>query len=143
VEWFRASANKNFDRSLIELAKGYESGIAGRRDYREAVKLYRRARVSDDSRDNSPYFQATFHLGRLYLKGLGVSQDTKKGIKFIREAAKGSVNKALVEMGRIYEEGRYINKDLNSALSYFIQSKENGFIDSEDDIIRIKKKLEY
>jgi TPR repeat protein len=46
-------------------------------------------------------------------------------------------------MGRIYEEGRYINKDLNSALSYFIQSKENGFIDSEDDIIRIKKKLEY
>ena len=143
VEWFRASANKNFDRSLIELAKGYETGVAGRRDYREAVKLYRRARVNDDSRDNSPYLQATFHLGRLYLKGLGVSQDTKKGIKFIREAAEGRVNTALVEMGRIYEEGRYLNKDLNSALIYFTQSRDNGFLDSEDDITRVKKKLGY
>ena len=143
VEWFRASANKNFDRSLIELAKGYETGVAGRRDYREAVKLYRRARVNDDSRDNSPYLQATFYLGRLYLKGLGVSQDTKKGIKFIREAAEGRVNTALVEMGRIYEEGRYLNRDLNSALIYFTQSRDNGLLGSEDDIARVKKKLGY
>ena len=143
MEWFRASANKNFDRSLIELAKGYETGVAGRRDYREAVKLYRRARVNDDSRDNSPYLQATFHLGRLYLKGLGVSQDTKKGIKFIREAAEGRVNTALVEMGRIYEEGRYLNRDLNSALIYFTQSRDNGLLGSEDDIARVKKKLGY
>ena len=34
--------------------------------------------------------KATYHLGRLYLKGLGVSQDTKKGLKFIREAANGN-----------------------------------------------------
>ena len=141
IEWFKASANKNFDRSLIELAKGYETGVAGRRDYREAVKLYRRARATDDNRDDSPYLQATFYLGRLYLKGLGVSQNANKGLKFIREAADGKVNAALVEMGRIYEEGRYLNKDLNFALNYFLESKKNGFIESEEDIIRIKKKL--
>jgi TPR repeat protein len=44
-------------------------------------------------------------------------------------------------MGRIYEEGRYLNKDLNFALNYFLESKKNGFIESEEDIIRIKKKL--
>ena len=141
IKWFKISANKNFDRSLIELAKGYESGIAGRRDYREAVKLYRRARTSEIRRDNSPYLQATYHLGRLYLKGLGVSSDPKKGLKFIREAANGNVNAALIEMGKIYEEGRYVGKDLNSALDYFLESKKRGFLDSEDDIIRIKKKL--
>jgi len=141
IEWFKVSANKNFDRSLIELAKGYESGIAGRRDYREAVKLYRRARASETKRDNSPYLQATYHLGRLYLKGLGVSPDSKKGLKFIREAANGNVNAALIEMGRIYEEGRYVVKDLNFALDYFLESKKRGFLDSEADIVRIKKKL--
>jgi len=141
IEWFKVSANKNFDRSLIELAKGYESGIAGRRDYREAVKLYRRARASEIKRDNSPYLQATYHLGRLYLKGLGVSPDSKKGLKFIREAANGNVNAALIEMGRIYEEGRYVVKDLNFALDYFLESKKRGFLDSEADIVRIKKKL--
>jgi len=141
IEWFKVSANKNFDRSLIELAKGYESGIAGRRDYREAVKLYRRARASEIKRDNSPYLQATYHLGRLYLKGLGVSPDSKKGLKFIREAANGNVNAALIEMGRIYEEGRYVIKDLNFALDYFLESKKRGFLDSEADIVRIKKKL--
>jgi len=141
IKWFKISANKNFDRSLIELAKGYETGIAGRRDYREAVKLYRRARTSEIRRDNSPYLQATYHLGRLYLKGLGVSPDPKKGLKFIREAANGNVNAALIEMGKIYEEGRYVGKDLNSALDYFLESKKRGFLDSEDDIVRIKKKL--
>ena len=141
MEWFKVSANKNFDRSLIELGKGYESGVAGRRDYREAVKLYRRARANDSKRDNSPYLKATYHLGRLYLKGLGVSQDTKKGLKFIREAANGKVNLALIEMGRISEEGRYLNKDLNSALNYFLGAKNNGFLDSEVDIDRIKTKM--
>ena len=78
MEWFKVSSNKNFDRSLIELAKGYENGTAGRRDYREAVKLYRRARANEDNRDNSPYFNSTFYLGKLYLRGLGVTKDEKK-----------------------------------------------------------------
>ena len=77
----------------------------------------------------------------MYLKGLGVSPDPKKGLKFIREAANGNVNAALIEMGKIYEEGRYVGKDLNSALDYFLESKKRGFLDSEDDIVRIKKKL--
>ena len=52
----------------------------------EAVKLYRRARANDAKRDNSPYLQATFHLGRLYLKGLGVSQDANKGLKIYKRS---------------------------------------------------------
>ena len=49
-----------------------------------------------------------------------------------------TVNLALIEMGRISEEGRYLSKDLNSALNYFLEAKNNGFLDSEVDIDRIK-----
>ena len=107
MEWFKVSSNKNFDRSLIELAKGYEDGTAGRRDYREAVKLYRRARANEDNRDNSPYLNSTFYLGKLYLRGLGVTKDEKKGLRFVREAANGNVSEAVLEMAKIYEQGRY------------------------------------
>ena len=141
MEWFKVWSNKNFDRSLIELAKGYEDGSAGRRDYREAVKLYRRARSNEDVRDNSPYLNSTFYLGRLYLKGLGVSKDIKKGLRFIKEASDGNVIEALLEMAKIYEEGRYIEKNLKSALNNYIKLKNRGFIDEEDNIGRIKEIL--
>ena len=143
MEWFKVSSNKNFDRSLIELAKGYENGTAGRRDYREAVKLYRRARANEDNRDNSPYFNSTFYLGKLYLRGLGVTKDEKKGLRFIKEAAGGKVEEAIIEMAKIYEQGRYVKKDLKLALDYYSKLQDNQSIDVKDDINRIKKALNY
>jgi TPR repeat protein len=143
MEWFKVSSNKNFDRSLIELAKGYENGTAGRRDYREAVKLYRRARANEDSRDNSPYFNSTFYLGKLYLRGLGVTKDEKKGLRFIKEAANGRVDEAIIEMAKIYEQGRYVKKDLKVALGYYSKLQNNQSIDVKDDIARIKETLNY
>ena len=143
MEWFKVSSNKNFDRSLIELAKGYENGTAGRRDYREAVKLYRRARANEDNRDNSPYFNSTFYLGKLYLRGLGVARDEKKGLRFIKEAANGNVGEAIIEMAKIHEQGRYVKKDLKAALGYYSKLQNNVSIDVKDDIDRIKETLNY
>ena len=143
MEWFKVSSNKNFDRSLIELAKGYENGTAGRRDYREAVKLYRRARANEDSRDNSPYFNSTFYLGKLYLRGLGVTKDEKKGLRFIKEAANGNVDEAIIEMAKIHEKGRYVKKDLRIALVYYSKLHNNESIDVKDDIDRLKEALNY
>ena len=143
MEWFKVSSNKNFDRSLIELAKGYENGTAGRRDYREAVKLYRRARANEDNRDNSPYFNSTFYLGKLYLRGLGVAKDEKKGLRFIKEAANGNVDEAIIEMAKIHEQGRYVKKDLKVALGYYSKLQNNDLIDVKDDIDRIKEALNY
>ncbi len=143
MEWFKVSSNKNFDRSSIELAKGYENGTAGRRDYREAVNLYRRARANEDYRDNSPYFNSTFYLGKLYLRGLGVAKDEKKGLKFVKDAANGNVSEAIIEMAKIYEQGRYVKKDLKVALDYYNKLQNNDLIDVKDDIDRIKEALNY
>lgn len=143
MEWFKVSSNKNFDRSSIEVAKGYENGTAGRRDYREAVKLYRRARANEDYRDNSPYFNSTFYLGKLYLRGLGVTRDEKKGLRFVRDAANGNVREAIIEMAKIYEQGRYVKKDLKVALDYYNKLQNNDLIDVKDDIDRIKEALNY
>ena len=74
---------------------------------------------------------------------MGVSKDTKKGLRFIKEASDGNVVEALLEMAKIYEEGRYIEKNLKSALNNYIKLKNRGFIDEEDNIGRIKEILEY
>ena len=41
MDFFKRSSLQNYGPGLLEVAKGYENGFSGRRDYREAVKLYR------------------------------------------------------------------------------------------------------
>jgi len=94
MEFFKRSSSQNYGPGLLEVAKGYENGLSGRRDYREAVKLYRQARAHDDGKDNYTYYNATYRLGLLYYKGLGVEQDKRKAIRFIREASDNNVAEA-------------------------------------------------
>ena len=94
MEFFKRSALQNYGPGLLEVAKGYENGLSGRRDYREAVKLYRQARAHDDGKDNYTYYNATYRLGLLYYKGLGVEKDKRKAIRFIREASDNNVVEA-------------------------------------------------
>jgi len=94
MEFFKRSSLQNYGPGLLEVAKGYENGLSGRRDYREAVKLYRQARAHDDGKDNYTYYNATYRLGLLYYKGLGVEQDKRKAIRFIREASDNNVAEA-------------------------------------------------
>ena len=94
MEFFKRSSLQNYGPGLLEVAKGYENGLSGRRDYREAVKLYRQARAHDDGKDNYTYYNATYRLGLLYYKGLGVEKDKRKAIRFIREASDNNVVEA-------------------------------------------------
>ena len=92
---------------------------------------------------STPYFNSTFYLGKLYLRGLGVAKDEKKGLRFIKEAANGNVNDAIIEMAKIHEQGRYVKKDLKVALDYYSKLKNNESLDIKDDINRIKQALNY
>ena len=74
---------------------------------------------------------------------MGVAKDEKKGLRFIKEAANGNVDEAIIEMAKIYEQGRYVKKDLKVALSYYSQLKNNVSIDVIDNINRIKEALNY
>ncbi len=94
MEWFKRSSLQNYGPALIEVAIGYENGMSGRRDYREAVKLYRQARSYDDGKNNYTYYTATYRLGLLYHKGLGVEKDLRKGIKFVKEASDYGIDEA-------------------------------------------------
>ncbi|MEE2667413.1 MAG: tetratricopeptide repeat protein [Pseudomonadota bacterium] len=104
MEWFKRAAVQNYGPALIEVARGYENGLSGRRDYREAVKLYRQARSHDDGSDNLTFYTATYRLGVLYLKGLGVQQNKRKGLKFIKDAAGNGIQEAKKELAKVSQE---------------------------------------
>ena len=67
----------------------------------------------------------------------------KKGLRFVREAANGNVSEAILEMAKIYEQGRYVKKDLKVALDYYSKLQNNDLFDVKDDIDRIKAALNY
>ena len=46
-------------------------------------------------------------------------------------------------MAKIYEQGRYVKKDLKIALNYYTKLQNNDLFDVKDDIDRIKAALNY
>eukprot|EP00494_Astrolonche_serrata_P003420 UN03426 len=56
----------------------YENGLGCEQDFEKAMKLYEKA--TEDGQNGNPTGCAYVNMGNLYLEGLGVEADLKKGI---------------------------------------------------------------
>lgn len=75
------------------------------------------------AKDNHP--GATFYLGVMSERGIGVSQDIEAALKWYEKAAKLGVSSALFNMGKIYEKGIGIKKDPKKAADLYMLAAEN------------------
>ncbi|WP_130470515.1 tetratricopeptide repeat protein [Candidatus Magnetaquicoccus inordinatus] len=63
--------------------------------------------------------QAQMRLGRRYIRGEGVPQDIKKGVRLIELAAKKHDPDALCDLGTMYEDGQGKPQNLRKAVKYY------------------------
>ena len=70
--------------------------------------------------------EAENYLGMLYLKGIGVEENTKKAFLHISNAAINGYANAQYNLGRLYKYGINCDIDFTKAIDWFERATENG-----------------
>lgn len=70
--------------------------------------------------------KAQYELGRIYMVGLGVSQDYQQAAKWYARAAEQGFAGAQFMMGFLYEQGKGVRRDYSRALDYYRAAADQG-----------------
>ena len=132
---------------LLEKAGAMEAAIEKQRQ--AAVESARLARVQAAIKKNrrtiiqaakSGDVEAQYELGRLYLYGEGVSQDTNEGLKWYRKAAEQGYSIASRTLGHMYFRGAWVEKDIAEAAKWYFLALDQGDSTVEEQLEIIERK---
>jgi uncharacterized protein len=70
--------------------------------------------------------KSQYEFGRIYMFGLGVSQDYQQAAKWYELAADGGLPAAQFTMGFLYEQGKGVRQDYSRALEYYHAAADQG-----------------
>jgi TPR repeat protein len=140
--WYRKAAEQGNEKAQNNLGLLYWFGDGVEKDKAEAIRWYRKA-----ARQGSA--NAMFNLGAAYYNGEGVGvNDTLAYAWFLlsseagnssgQDAAKRSrgeqgpngFNEACLAIGRMYEKGEDLPKNLESAAAWYRRAAEQGYIEA-------------
>ena len=98
----------------------YALGQGVPRDYREAVRWYRRAAEQGNA-------NAQNSLGWSYSNGRGVPQDDREAVRWYRRAAEQGNANAQNSLGWSYSNGRGVPQDDREAVRWYRRAAEQGY----------------
>lgn len=116
----RQRAEQGNARAQTELGYLYHTGEGVPRDYREAVRWYRRA--ADQGQADAQY-----NLGVAYAFGEGVERDPKQATGWYRRAAEQGHQVAAFSLGLSYLYGDGVQQSAPQAAAWFRQAAEQGY----------------
>jgi TPR repeat protein len=76
--------------------------------------------------------KAQYYLGTLYTDGLGVPQDTAKGIDWLDKAVQQKSREAAIMLGKMYVSGLGVAMDSDKGLRYFELAE--SFLEPEEEV---------
>ncbi len=110
--WFETAASRGVPNALTRLGIIYEEGQGTDRDVDAAVRLYVSAAQQGDR-------EAYYRLGKLYAAKTPLYDDPKLAAGLLLKASTGKVFGAARELGKLYEQGRGVDKDLVKARALY------------------------
>ena len=107
----------------------YERGIqlVEQKDYEKALKAFELGAKTGD-------LNAMTALGIMYITGVGVIQNDKKGFRYVQDAANKSHPKAQYTLGAIYYLGAGVSIDFDKAFSWITLSADQGYLDAQHNL---------
>ena len=114
----------------------FQDGIDAyeRKDYKEAVRLFRPAAEQGDA-------FAQYNLGWMYDKGKGVPQDDKEAVKWYRLSAEQGNAEAQLNLGFMYETGQGVPQDRLLAHMWFNIAGSSGDEDAIEKRNVVEEKI--
>ena len=106
------------------LGMAYHKGTGVPKNFKEAVKWYRKAAEQGDA-------YAQFNLGGMYDDGKGVLEDEKEAAKWFRKAAEQGLADGQWSLGLFYYVGQGVEKDFKEAAKWYRKAAEQGYADAQ------------
>jgi TPR repeat protein/serine/threonine protein kinase len=116
---FGTAAAAGDPEAQIHLGRMYENGLGVPRDYRKAMKWYRKAAEQGNA-------DGEVDLGHMYETSEGVAQDYTEAFKWYRKAAEQGSPWGENNLGWSYEEGHAVAQDHAEALRWFQKAADQG-----------------
>ncbi len=133
---FKAASLKD-PESLVEKARILIKGTLAPQNYPEALRILNGV-VKNENHDIPGLY---FLLGYLNEEGLGTSKDTKQAFSYYMEGADRKDDKAMNNLGSMYEAGNGVDKNLTEAAKWYEEASKLGNSDAKANLERVKSKL--
>lgn len=114
-EYYTKAANGGLPEAQLVVGKMFALNDG---NYSAAAKWYQKAADQDDA-------DAQYHLGALYLIGLGVAQDNKQAFKWYKEAAIQNHPQAQHQVGAAYIAGIGVQEDSKKGIYWMNKACAN------------------
>ena len=108
----------------------YGKAADGRRDYTEALALYRKAAEAGNA-------GAMAGLGGMYAMGHGVARDDAQAVAWFQKAAAVGDDEGMEQLGEMYEQGRGLPRDLEQALTWYRKAAAAGNEKAGEGLLRL------
>ena len=110
----------------------YDRGIelVEQKNYEKALQAFEFGSKTGD-------LDAMTALGVMYITGVGVIQNDKKGFAYIQDAANKSHPKAQYTLGAIYYLGAGVKKDFDQAFKWLNLSATQGYLDAQYNLAQM------
>ena len=81
-------------------------------------------------------------LGIIYSRGLGTAKNTEEAFRWYLKAAESGLEIGMANVAYYYVYGKGVDIDLDKALEWFGKAVDNGWVDSNNELPRVKKLAE-
>lgn len=122
--------------------KFYRDGLAVPQDYSKARECYENgAKIGD--------FNCYNKIGDMLWHGWGCDEDKAEAVRYFREGEKAPafgqaycLQRAKMALGRAYERGEGVEKNLGEAAQKYLDGYENGSVECRDAYLRCSQQLQ-
>ena len=142
LHWYRSAGEQGSAAAWNSVGAFYLQGIEVAADPVEALKWFRKAADAGDA-------PGEFNLAMGYLSGNGIEQDLAQAVRWLEKAAAAeggdstsvlTAAEAMNQLGKLYEEGSGVEKDVLTALNYYQSASPNNAA-ARESVERLKARL--
>lgn len=134
IQYFREASEKGHAMAQFRYAICLDAGYGSQgRKVEEAIKWYERSACQGvtGSKNNVACIYlfndpTGYLIGTSDKKELGYPGFYSKGVQYLKDCEKEGISEALMNLGRIYEDGIIVRQDFSKAVAYYNKAIANG-----------------
>jgi len=129
--WYKMAAENNSEKGIFKMGLAYEMGCISVVDMDSALFWYDKLAKMGDC-------ITRVKIAKFYIEGKGFDVNVNKGIETLELITEDCHRDACYELGKIYEEGIKVEKNIKKAKEYYNKSYKYGGLRSKHELEKLE-----